>query len=124
MFGGKLDLVSLLDTQEKTLEQLSQEFTNKYRHIKYFAGSNRTTKEDEEYLSSFLYTNKTLYRSPEYLLTLYDRIGTGDAFAAGIITGIIEKWSVDKTIKFITSNSVLAHTPFGDSPVVDKEIVE
>lgn|SRR5690625_3060531 len=124
VFGGKRDLIGLLDAQEKTLEQLSQEFTNKYQHIKYFAGSNRTTKEDKEYLSGFLYTNKTLYKSPEYLLTLYDRIGTGDAFAAGIITGIIEKWSVDKIIKFATSNSVLAHTTFGDSPVVDKEIVE
>jgi len=70
MFGGKLDLVSLLDTQEKTLEQLSQEFTNKYRHIKYFAGSNRTTKEDEEYLSAF-YTQTRLCTGAQSIFLLY-----------------------------------------------------
>src|SRR5699024_12392462 len=99
-------------------------YTTLFRSIKYFAGSNRTVNEGTEYLSGFLYTDNTLYESPKYLITLYDRIGTGDAFAAGIITGIIENWSAEKTIDFATSNSVLAHTTFGDSPVIDKEIVE
>lgn len=123
VFGGKRDLVNFFEDSKKDLDGLSQEFTEKY-DIEYFAGSNRVSKDEKEYISGFLYTNKTVYKSPEYLITLYDRIGTGDAFAAGIITGIIEKWMPDKTINFATSNSVLAHTTFGDSPVMDKEIVE
>lgn len=124
VFGGKRDLIGLFDEQEQNLEQLIQKLMKKYNQIKYFSGSNRTVNEGTEYLSGFLYTDNTLYESPKYLITLYDRIGTGDAFAAGIITGIIENWLAEKTVNFATSNSVLAHTTFGDSPVIDKEIVE
>src|SRR5699024_4541347 len=105
LFGGKRELMGLFDDQEKSLEQHIQKLINNYNQIKYFSGSNRAINE-----------------GTEYLISLYDRIGTGDAFAAGVITGIIEKWSAEKTVDFATSNSVLAHTTFGDSPVMDKEI--
>jgi len=123
VFGGEQDLTALLDRQNQPFEKLIEEFVEKYS-IKYFAGSKRSNREQDEHISGFLYTNGVLHESPKYLVTLYDRIGTGDAFAAGIITGIIEKWSNDKTVTFATCNSVLAHTTFGDSPVMDKEIVE
>src|SRR5699024_8434364 len=100
LFGGKRDIMGLFDDQEKNLEQLIQKLTKIYNQIKYLSESNRTVNEGTEYLSDFLYTDNTLYESPKYLITLYDRIGTGDAFAAGIITGIIENWSAEKTIDF------------------------
>ena len=50
-------------------------------------------------------------------------MGTGDVFVAGILTGLIEKWSLEKTVKFGVYSAVLAHTTVGDSPVLSKSFV-
>lgn len=120
VFGGERDLKELLDLSGDTLEQLSQQFIEKFG-VHYFSGSKRSTGN---HLSGFLYTSQEVSESPTYELKIFDRIGTGDAFAAGIITGIIEEWSADRTVTFATCNAVLAHTTFGDSPLIERSMVE
>lgn len=123
VFGGERDLRELLDFSGDTLEQLSQKFMKKYE-VRYFSGSKRSKNSIGDQLSGFLHTSKGFSESPTYELKVFDRIGTGDAFAAGIITGIIEDWSADRTVTFATCNAVLAHTTFGDSPLIEKDIIE
>ena len=46
-----------------------------------------------------------------------DRIGAGDAYAAGILYGYSQNWSLEKAVTFATVNGVLAHTIQGDIPL-------
>ena len=54
---------------------------------------------------------------------MLDRIGAGDAYAAGILLGYAEKWPL-KTADFAITNAVLAHTMLGDVPLITREQVE
>ncbi|NEM46728.1 MAG: sugar kinase, partial [Xanthomonas perforans] len=45
--------------------------------------------------------NGEVARAPgEELTPIIDRIGGGDAFAAGVLHGLIEGWSLDDTVRF------------------------
>lgn len=131
VFGGIRDLTELLDfpldeninTVADRLNVVSLPFVEKYG-ISLFAGTLRENKGDKQFLKGFLRNNRGFSVSTEYELDILDRIGTGDAFAAGIITGVIEEWSEKQSIEFAVSNAVLAHTTYGDTPLVNKKIVE
>lgn len=84
----------------------------------------RENKGEEQLLKGFIRSDKGFSVSTEYKLEILDRIGTGDAFTSGIITGFIENWSDERSVDFVISNAVLAHTTFGDTPMVSKKIVE
>ena len=45
---------------------------------------------------------------------IVDRIGAGDAFAAGLIYGRIQSWPLDRTLNFAQAAGVLKHTFPGD----------
>lgn len=61
-----------------------------------------------------------LYQSKPRELKILDRIGSGDAFASGVITGLIEQWTFDKTLEFAVANSVLTQETLNDTPIFDK----
>lgn len=131
VFGGIRDLTELLDFSIKepiestldALEETSKQFIEKY-NIKIFAGTLRENTDEKQYLKAFMRNANGFSVSSQHELAVLDRIGTGDAFASGIITGFIEKWTNKKTVEFATSNAVLAHTTYGDTPLLSKEIVE
>ncbi len=52
--------------------------------------------------------------SRTYDLEIIDRIGAGDAFAAGLIHGILKDYSLQKTVDFATAASALKHSIKGD----------
>jgi len=55
------------------------------------------------------------YSSVEYdIPNIVDRIGGGDAFAAGILFGVIRELDPQSMVDFATSASVLKHTVSGD----------
>lgn len=123
VFGGERDLLELLNFHGDSFNQIAEEFLMKY-DLKYFAGTRRNKKKNEKFQSGFIFSRDEVVESAEKLLEIYDRIGAGDAFVAGIITGIIENWDLQKTIDFAIASAVLAHTTFSDSPVIDREMVE
>ena len=131
VFGGIRDLTELLDfsfdenirNTTDRLTSVSETFVKKF-DIKLFTGTLRENKGEEQLLKGFIRSDKGFSVSTEYKLEILDRIGTGDAFASGIITGFIENWSDERSMDFAISNAVLAHTTFGDTPMVSKKIVE
>lgn len=62
--------------------------------------------------------------SKEYEITVYDRVGAGDGFAAGAIHSIFSNMDRLKAVEFATCSGVLAHTVYGDCPVVDIEDIQ
>lgn len=75
--------------------------------------------------SGVLYDGKKLYIGPNYDITpIVDRVGAGDAFAAGLIYTLLQKSDPQKALDFAVAISCLKHTIYGDSCVIKLEEVE
>lgn len=127
VIGAERDLVELLGIDQEIegtdFDALCQAFIETY-DISYFAGTFRTHRENQRYLKGFVYSKMGLSYSQEYPVYILDRVGTGDAYAAGIIVAALEGWTVTEMVEFATASSVLAHTTLGDSPIVTRKQVE
>ena len=58
--------------------------------------------------------------------SIYDRIGGGDAFASGVIHGLIKDFNDPQfALKFGLATSILKHTLYGDvSTLSEREVLE
>ena len=66
----------------------------------------------------------TPVRSRRYDITLVDRVGGGDSFAAGLIYGLLTKSSSRDALEFAVAASCLKQTIPGDFNIVSAEEVE
>jgi 2-dehydro-3-deoxygluconokinase len=72
-----------------------------------------------------LWDGSSLYTSREYDLThIVDRVGTGDAYMAGLIYGWLNKKSDQQTLEFAIAACALKHSVPGDVNLVTVEEVE
>lgn len=122
LFGSKRDLTDLLDYQDDNETNLYEKLCNEYQ-INFFAGSRRSFIDSKKYFEGFIFHHGKLYRSQARELNILDRIGSGDAFASGILTGLFEKWDFEDTLEFAVANSVLAQSTMNDVPIFSKEDV-
>jgi len=122
IFGSKRDLTDLLDYQDTDETKLYEHFCHDYK-INFFAGSKRTFIDGKKYFEGFLFHHDKVYTSAPQELNILDRIGSGDAFASGVIAGLLEKWDFDDILKFAIANSVLSQASMNDSPIFSKEDV-
>ncbi|WP_255355999.1 sugar kinase [Cellvibrio sp. pealriver] len=65
-------------------------------------------------LTSLLRKNADSFKSTELRVDILDRLGTGDAFAAGVLYGYQQAWSAQQTIDFANAAFALAHNCYGD----------
>ncbi|KAF1305669.1 sugar kinase [Candidatus Enterococcus willemsii] len=129
VFGTPRDLIELLQltnesvTDEKAEQQLIRSFLKKY-DIEWFAGTKRLHQEEKQWIAGRIVTKEDVIETEPQLLTVLDRIGAGDAYAAGVLLGYAENWSLEKTATFGITNAVLAHTMLGDVPLTTREQVQ
>ncbi|QQK08374.1 sugar kinase [Miniphocaeibacter halophilus] len=123
VFGSIRDLRDLMGISGKDESEIIKKFKSQF-NIEYFAGTKRHEIDGKKYIDGFIYNQEKYFISSKKEIEVLDRIGTGDAFAAGIITGILDKWDMDYTVEFAITCSELAHTTYGDSPVLDKDFVK
>ena len=70
-------------------------------------------------------TRRRLHRAPDYALNaIVDRIGAGDAFAAGVLHGLLERHGRWTTLHFGLAAACLKHSLPGDFNLVDVADVE
>jgi len=62
--------------------------------------------------------------STRYDINIVDRVGGGDAFAAGLIFGLNNSWEPRKALEFGVAASCLKHTIKGDFNLVSRDEVE
>ncbi len=76
--------------------------------------------------SALLYERRSrvLYRAPRFVLQLVDRIGGGDAFAAGLIFGLVAGRSPRDALDFAVAAGALKQTIPGDYNRVSVDEVE
>ncbi|WP_342433182.1 sugar kinase [Neobacillus sp. FSL H8-0543] len=75
-------------------------------------------------LQAFLYDGSQFYQSTEVEVDIIDRVGTGDAFSAGIIYSLISEYTPQDAVEFATGCFALKHTIEGDANLIPISDVE
>jgi 2-dehydro-3-deoxygluconokinase len=107
-----------LEASEK-LSYYYAEIQEMYPNITYLSSTFREVlSASENNLQGNFYVDGTLYQSKvHHINPIVDRVGGGDAFASGILHGILEGFSPEEVISFATAASALKHTVHGDCNV-------
>ncbi|MFP9178955.1 PfkB family carbohydrate kinase [Enterococcus faecalis] len=118
--AGELDARYLLEIPEDRMnsgfvyyyQQMQQQFPN----IKCFYSTKRiVSSASNNQLVGTLWLENTYYESEVHKINpIVDRVGGGDAFAAGILHGLISDFDGQRTVEFATAASALKHTVHGD----------
>ena len=124
VFAGVKDATLMFDItstyspeEQEYLPDILMRFQKMF-HIACIAGTLRDSVRDT--LQGYQLTSTGFYQSKKHQLTIYDRIGGGDAFAAGYLYAIYHMEDPIMQIEYATCSGVLGHTTYGDSPVVSK----
>lgn len=74
--------------------------------------------------SAMLYDGIDYYMSKKYDMNIIDRVGGGDAFAAGLIYAMVGGRSMQETIEFAAAAGCLKHSIEGDYNLASEEEVQ
>lgn len=69
-------------------------------------------------LTAIASDGENIVTSREYEFDIVDRVGAGDAFAAGVLYKLINEGTIEETIDFGVASSVLKHTIEGDANII------
>ena len=101
--------------------------------LRWFVGTEKSVVSGEggpvRLLAGVVYTRDehggvVRHASRPRTIAVLDRIGAGDAYAAGIIFGIASGWAVERMADFAVANAALANATYGDVPLTTVEQVE
>ena len=98
----------------KTLEPILQKIREEY-DIDHIAFTQRTLiHSNKNIIKGLLFSEGKVVETDSYEVEILDRIGTGDAYAAGIIHGLMNNLSYKETIQNALGNMLYKHTISGD----------
>jgi 2-dehydro-3-deoxygluconokinase len=113
---ASLDKAEKLSYYYAKISQMYPNIQTMYSTFREVASASSNT------LQGNFYTEGKLYQSKVFQIDhIVDRVGGGDAFAAGILHGILEGTAEEELITFATAASVLKHTIHGDCNVFAQE---
>lgn len=100
---------------EDVAVQLHDRFGLQYVSISLRKGTSATVND----CAGMLYDGATFYTSRNYHIDhIVDRVGGGDAYAAGIIYGLLTAQDLHETVEFAAAASSLKHAIHGDFNLV------
>ena len=109
------------------LEEIIRAFAKEF-NISFIASTQRTVNSPKSHnFTSLIYNrkNNTFYcESPYKNIEIVDRIGSGDAYVAGVLYGILKHNNPEKAMKYGNANSVLKNTIIGDISCADVTLVD
>ncbi len=113
-----LSLQPNYEDQDRVFKSFVQQYANIKcigRHVRFVHSGT------ENSLKAYFWMNGQTYESNLYRFTILDRVGSGDAFAAGMIYGIMQGFKPQDIANFAVAASVIKHTIRGDGNVTDDE---
>lgn len=130
--AGRLDAIHFLkvasEDEDVSLEEIYKRVQAKYPNIKVLYSTKRNvfSTNHNELQGFFVGEDGVFVESKLYDINpIIDRVGGGDAFAAGILNGVLKGWDSQQIVDFGTASSVLKHTVFGDwNPFNEEEVFE
>lgn len=120
--AGEMDALYLLgiakapETTVNPLIYYYEKMQERFPNIQTFYSTKRTVHSaSENDLQGTLWMKDSYFESPLHQVTsIVDRVGGGDAFAGGLLHGILEEMQPQAIIDFATAASALKHTIHGD----------
>lgn len=130
VFLGYWDMINILKfenenlSQEEGLKYQYKKLFGKYPNLIFAACTNRTLNSiNNNTLQGYLFDGSEFLKSREYTFDILDRVGGGDAFAAGILHGILNEMEKERIIEFGTCASALKHSIIGDINIIDEDTI-
>ncbi|HEY8539879.1 MAG TPA: sugar kinase [Steroidobacteraceae bacterium] len=132
IFGEERDIAFMFgfDAGEGAPEQrgrrAAEHAFGAFADLKWIASTSRVRHAaDVQQLVGTLHDRQSTYTTKPYSLQgIVDRIGTGDAYAAGILHGLLNGLPPQRTVDFATAAAVLKHSVPGDFNLVGLADVE
>ena len=113
---GKLDVEAYHEIFKQMKEEFGFEMIASSLRESYSASDNGW--------SALIYDGKDFHQAPQYDVRIVDRVGGGDSFAAGLITGLLDGKTPAAALDFGVAASALKHTIKGDYNHMSREEVE
>ena len=127
VIASPYEIQEVLDigTQETHFQEVAKSLTRKFPRIRKVVDKNRDAlSASHNRIQGLLWDGESVLFSPTFDVThIVDRVGTGDAFAAGLIYGLLEYDNDQNAIDFASAACAPKHTVEGDANVVSAEDV-
>jgi 2-dehydro-3-deoxygluconokinase len=114
--SGKLDL--------EGYRALTEELLKRFAFQRVAITLRESTSASENTWSACLFNGRDFFRTPRYPIWIVDRVGSGDAFAAGLIFGLLSGKSDADALSFGVGAACLKHSIRGDFNLVSAKEVE
>lgn len=126
MIAGRSDIENCTGLIADDYTESCKQVMKRYPQLKMVTYTHRDTiSASHNKIQGVLWNGSSLLRSKEFDLThIVDRVGAGDAFMAGLIYGLIQKYPDQQTLEFATAACALKHGIEGDVNQVTVEEVE
>lgn len=109
-----------IDDYARVMEELHKQYG-----LKYVAMTKREhVSVNCNKLQAYLFDGSKFYQSTEVEVDIIDRVGTGDAFSAGMIYSLISGFEPGQAVEFATGCFALKHTIEGDANLIPISDVE
>ena len=124
VFGIKTDKIEDYSSLEKASQQAAEELA-KLGNFDWIGMTLRLQKSANKNLLGGMIKKDDFHFSEPLDLRVVDRLGGGDAFAAAMLHGIINNWSVKEIVNFGTAAFGATQTLQGDiNYLTEKELLE
>ncbi len=132
LFANAHDLALMLGSAppqadcEQAFEDLTGVAMARFASVQRIATTARLERAaDDQELSGLYACRNGIFRSRTYALRdIVERIGSGDAFAAGVLHGVLSDFDPQRTVEFATAAACLKHSVAGDFSVASVADVE
>ena len=108
-----------------TLDEIMKSYADEYG-CKIVATTRREAVSPTRHnFGSRIYYNGSFYEEPHYKnIEVIDRIGSGDAYVAGVLYGILKGLSIEDTLSYGNALSAIKNTVSGDMSISSVEEVD
>ena len=111
-----------------TLEEIHKAFAEKYPNLKVIASTKRKViSAQKQSFSSLVYDteeDRHYEEAPYENIDVVDRIGSGDAYVAGALYGLLKHKSIEAAAEYGDAMAALKNTIIGDMTVCDLVDIE
>ncbi|WP_420151479.1 PfkB family carbohydrate kinase [Spirosoma sp.] len=116
VLGGKGLFSEIYGVVGSTFQEAGLAMMKRFPNIRYTTDTKRNSiSASHNQLSAKLFDGKAVYKSRVYdIRPITDRIGTGDAYIAGLIYGLLTFNDLQRAVEFGAAASALKHTIPGD----------
>jgi 2-dehydro-3-deoxygluconokinase len=105
-------------------KELAESLIKRFGFEKVAITLRESISASENFWSAVLFDGQKLYRGPRHHVWIVDRVGTGDAFAAGLIYGFLKGKNKTDALSFAIAAACLKHSVLGDFSLATIEEVE